>query len=689
MSYFYTYFPLFLRNEMPFFLFHFNLQSGMHMSSSPDGDTELGENTTQNHVPSVKTAKKVDNRENDTAPLEDSNQEPISRSLSACEETTVETSLVQSVPSTSSSSVSSPSQYSETSTEDDQYATQSTSTYASEEPKTFNMNTFEGRCASIEHQLTNESVRVINKNELHEFVFHHGVPEKRHLRSLVWKLLLGYLSFHKDDWANDLRSARKNYEMYLRELTANPYEKVILRNSASKSEDLSANPLEMSTLLENEDDPLGIRKRETVAPEEDPLACGNVKNEWTEFFKDEEIREEIEKDVKRTYSTLHFFQLPVHPDDHKDVMMRKQIQEEQMARDEGREPLVLFTDFAGSSNMTKTAGLGSARRAAARTKARRTGRSTTGNTVNQLQEITIGADKGPDCHHDVLRRLLFLYAKLNPGVRYVQGMNEILAPIYYVFASEPDYVSCGKGTPYNDKTKVRGPFGDISHSASRSQSSSDEEAETEGEITKHHSSISGLASEDLLDVYLYSDAEADAFFCFTNVMAEIRDRFIKSLDESETGVLASIQKLNDLLRRCDEELWAHMNNVGVDPRFYSFRWLTLLSSQEFELPEVLRLWDSFFADRKRFDLHHYFCVGMLVNIRQDIISGDFANILRMLQQYPDCDTQHLLLVAHDLRVSVEMRRRSRYVPKSEIQKETPLSPSVMLTNLFNRAFGKK
>jgi hypothetical protein len=37
--------------------------------------------------------------------------------------------------------------------------------------------------------------------------------------------------------------------------------------------------------------------------------------------------------------------------------------------------------------------------------------------------------------------------------------------------------------------------------------------------------------------YVVSEhAEADAFFCFTNLMAEIRDNFIKSLDDSEHGI---------------------------------------------------------------------------------------------------------------------------------------------------------
>lgn len=31
-----------------------------------------------------------------------------------------------------------------------------------------------------------------------------------------------------------------------------------------------------------------------------------------------------------------------------------------------------------------------------------------------------------------MSRILFIYAKLNPKILYVQGMNEILAPIFYL-----------------------------------------------------------------------------------------------------------------------------------------------------------------------------------------------------------------------------------------------------------------
>jgi multisubunit Na+/H+ antiporter MnhB subunit len=47
-------------------------------------------------------------------------------------------------------------------------------------------------------------------------------------------------------------------------------------------------------------------------------------------------------------------------------------------------------------------------------------------------------EEGSEAHWEVVQRILFLYAKLNPGQGYVQGMNEIIGPIYYTFATDPN-----------------------------------------------------------------------------------------------------------------------------------------------------------------------------------------------------------------------------------------------------------
>lgn len=68
-----------------------------------------------------------------------------------------------------------------------------------------------------------------------------------------------------------------------------------------------------------------------------------------------------------------------------------------------------------------------------------------------------------------------------------------------------------------------------------------------------------------------------------------------------------------------------------DHRFYAFRWITLFCAQEFEFPDVIRLWDSLFSDPDRFHFLSCFCVAMVCTLRTDLLSNDFADNLKMLQ----------------------------------------------------------
>ena len=49
-------------------------------------------------------------------------------------------------------------------------------------------------------------------------------------------------------------------------------------------------------------------------------------------------------------------------------------------------------------------------------------------------------------------------------------------------------------------------------------------------------------------------AEADAFFCFTNLMSELRDGFCRTLDFSDVGIKSKVMEVNNLLKRIDFEL---------------------------------------------------------------------------------------------------------------------------------------
>eukprot|EP00276_Gloeochaete_wittrockiana_P025335 CAMPEP_0184369670 /NCGR_PEP_ID=MMETSP1089-20130417/162375_2 /TAXON_ID=38269 ORGANISM="Gloeochaete wittrockiana, Strain SAG46.84" /NCGR_SAMPLE_ID=MMETSP1089 /ASSEMBLY_ACC=CAM_ASM_000445 /LENGTH=339 /DNA_ID= /DNA_START= /DNA_END= /DNA_ORIENTATION= len=186
-----------------------------------------------------------------------------------------------------------------------------------------------------------------------------------------------------------------------------------------------------------------------------------------------------------------------------------------------------------------------------------------------------------ESHRDALKRILLVYAKTSP-VKYVQGMNEILAPIYYVFCSDTKSSTAG-------------------------------------------------------------DPEADSFFCLVGILADIGDRFSAKMDSSHVGVKGILLRLSTLLKRADHDLYYHMRRLKVSIQFFAFRWVTLLLSQELSLPDLLRVWDSVFAAdslaqrEDRFEFLLFICCSMIIHVREQLLAGDFATVIKTLQHYPPID----------------------------------------------------
>ena len=67
-------------------------------------------------------------------------------------------------------------------------------------------------------------------------------------------------------------------------------------------------------------------------------------------------------------------------------------------------------------------------------------------------------------------------------------------------------------------------------------------------------------------------AEADCFFCFTNLMSDIRDFFIKSLDEAESGINGIMTRLMNKVGRLDPEVKRVLDSQDIRPQYFSFRY---------------------------------------------------------------------------------------------------------------------
>ncbi|RLN25076.1 TBC1 domain family member 13-like [Panicum miliaceum] len=192
-------------------------------------------------------------------------------------------------------------------------------------------------------------------------------------------------------------------------------------------------------------------------------------------------------------------------------------------------------------------------------------------------------------NQESLKNVLLIFAKLNAGIRYVQGMNEILAPLFFVFRSDPD-----------DKNA--------------------------------------------------KFAEADSFFCFIELLSGFRDNFCQKLDNSAVGIRGTLAKLSQLVAKYDAELQHHLEiTTEVNPQFYAFRWITLLLTQEFNFADTIHIWDTLLSDPDGpQETLLRICCAMLILVRKRLLAGDFTSNLKLLQNYPPTNISHLLYVANKL-----------------------------------------
>ena len=142
--------------------------------------------------------------------------------------------------------------------------------------------------------------------------------------------------------------------------------------------------------------------------------------------------------------------------------------------------------------------------------------------------------------------------------------------------------------------------------------------------------------------------EADAFFCFTNLMAELRDHFCSKLDHTAVGITAKVKAMEALLQQKDPQCCALLRRLKVAPTFYGFRWITLLMTQEWDLPDVLRLWDTLLSDPRRLagdsNFLLYFCTATVLSIREELLAqDDFAFAVKALQKFDGRVPMHALL----------------------------------------------
>lgn len=193
------------------------------------------------------------------------------------------------------------------------------------------------------------------------------------------KILLNYLPFDKrESWPDVLLAQRTMYDSFVTDIMCHS------TTSTSASTD-HVN----KTIFFTYTKPLN----------QDPSST------FYKFFDDVKILEQIDKDVQRTLPEFAFFQSFAHT---QSTSSERTIS--------NRAFFAMLQSVQSNTHSIPTP-----------------------DEIDRVTPVLIMARPVDQQQHwEVIERILFVFSKLNPAVGYVQGMNEILCPIYFVLAHDGD-----------------------------------------------------------------------------------------------------------------------------------------------------------------------------------------------------------------------------------------------------------
>ena len=213
-----------------------------------------------------------------------------------------------------------------------------------------------------------------------------------------------------------------------------------------------------------------------------------------------------------------------------------------------------------------------------------------------------------------LERILYIWTLRHPASGYVQGINDLVTPFYFVFLS--------RHLPRN-------------------------RAPTEEDL-------------DALPPSELEAVEADAYWCLSKLIDCIQDHYT----DAQPGIQRMVFKLTHLVKRIDQPLFAHFEEQGLQFIQFAFRWMNCFLMRELSLDLILRVWDTYLAEHGAGDdsttsagagaaaaafgglgglagqedgfavLHVYTCAALLARYSAELQKKEFGDLIIFLQHLP-------------------------------------------------------
>ena len=178
-----------------------------------------------------------------------------------------------------------------------------------------------------------------------------------------------------------------------------------------------------------------------------------------------------------------------------------------------------------------------------------------------------------ETNYDVLRRILYFYAKKHKDVGYVQGMNEIVAIIYYIYTLDEN-------------------------------------------------------------PYIKNFVESDTYYSFELLIEEIKPIFFMSnINYSQLFISLQIKQINEILLNAEPDLLKYFEKKDLKLDIFLMRWLLVLFAQEFSLQTSISFWDRLFTQKNKMKFVCFISSAILIINKNKLMKMEMEEIIFWAQQF--------------------------------------------------------
>ena len=186
----------------------------------------------------------------------------------------------------------------------------------------------------------------------------------------------------------------------------------------------------------------------------------------------------------------------------------------------------------------------------------------------------------------LFERSLFVWAVRHPASGYVQGMNDLMQPFFFVFLAE----KCN------------------------------------GEMTIEQ--LENLQDLDAFSEEQLKEVEADCFWCFSKLLDGLQDLYTKD----QPGLYKIMDSIASVINKVDPLLAKHLSDEEIQYQEFAFRWVNCLLVREFPMTLVFRLWDLYLSNHHKISTTHvYVCAALMTLLSPKIINLNHSDFIIQIQ----------------------------------------------------------